>query len=416
MRTSGQLGMAVLAAGALVLSGCTTAAAHHDQQPAWSAAWSSAPQRPSAGFGPNWSEQGFSDQTLRQVVRLTNGGDQVRIRLSNHYGLGPLEVTGSTVAATDTGAAITATTLHPLTFAGTSKVTIPAGAELTSDPAPLHVTQLENVTVTLYLRATTGPATFHSQAWTDSYLATGDHLSDPAAAAFAAHTNSWYYLTDVEVAGPAPRRDTVVAFGDSITDGFASTPRADHRWPDQLADRLVHADRQRAVLDEGIGGNLMLNDSAWYGDRASTRFSHDVLDKPGVRSVILLEGVNDLGFSETDQPTYKPDPDVSAAQVITGYQNLITQAHNKGIRIIGATLLPFGGSDHYSARSATKRHAINEWIRTSGQFDAVVDFAAAVTDATNPEILAPAYDSGDHLHPNDAGYHAMAEAINIATL
>jgi len=408
-------GVALAVVCTVAVAGCTAGGTRSDG-PAWSASWSAAPQRPSIGFGPNWSEAGFSHQTLRQVVRLTSGGDDVRIRLSNRYGDGPLVITGASIGLAGTGAGIQPGSAHPLTFGTRETATIPPGGEITSDAAQLQVKPLESVTVTLYFDGTTGPATFHSQGWTDSYAAPGDHRVNIGGDAFTSHTESWYYLTDVEVGGRSARQDTVVAFGDSITDGFGSTLGTNNRWPDELADRLAGVNRQRAVLDEGIGGNLVLNDSAWYGDRAGIRFAHDVLDKPGVHSVIILEGVNDIGFSETNQPTYKPNPDVSAEQIIAGYQTLIQQAHARGIRVIGATLLPFGGSDHYSARSAAKRQAINAWIHTAGKFDAVVDFAAVVADPNNAEVLAPGYDSGDHLHPNDAGYRAMAQAIDPNSL
>ncbi|WP_067533835.1 SGNH/GDSL hydrolase family protein [Nocardia crassostreae] len=409
---------AVLAAFTLVAAAaCATEGEQATNGSAWSAAWSAAAQRPSAGFGPNWSEAGFSDQTVRQVVRVTNGGDSVRIKLSNRFGASPLEITGAAIAEAKEGAAVLPASVRALTFGDAASAVVPTGAEIASDAVELPVDALDSVAVTLYLKGTTGPATFHSQAWTDTYRAAGDHLSDTAATAFTERTNSWYYLTDIEVAGDTARRDTVVAFGDSITDGFGATPGANRRWPDALADRLTAANRQQAVLNLGIGGNLVLNDSAWYGERSAARFQRDVLDKPGVRTVILLAGVNDIGFSEAPgQPTYQPGPDVTAEQLIDGYRALIAQARAAGIRVVGATLLPLGGSDHYSARASAKWHAVNDWIRDSGEYDAVVDWAAALADPNNPEALAPAYDSGDHLHPNDAGYRLMAETIDLETL
>ncbi|MGO4426167.1 SGNH/GDSL hydrolase family protein, partial [Streptomyces sp. MCAF7] len=244
-------------------------------------------------------------------------------------------------------------------------------------------------------------STFHAQAYAKSYRAEGDHGADRTGAAFTAYTHSWYYLSDVELTGGgAGRRGSVVAFGDSITDGFGSASDANSRWPDRLAERLAAAGTPRPVLNSGIGGNLLLHDSPWYGDRAGARFRRDVLDKPGVRSVILLQGLNDIGFSEVDLPTYKPDPQVSAEQVIAGYRELIARAHARGVRVVGATILPFKGAEYHTARSEAKRAAINEWIRTSGEFDGVVDFAEVMASPSDPLALDPAYDSGDHKHPN----------------
>ncbi|MDX3227000.1 SGNH/GDSL hydrolase family protein [Streptomyces sp. ME19-01-6] len=382
----------------------------------WAAGWAAPVQRPSEGFEENWASTGFADQTVRQVVRVTGGGTAARIRLSNLYGTEPLRIAGATIARTASGASVEAGSLRRLTFGHRGAVTVPAGGEAASDAAPVRVAPFESLTVTLYFAEPTGPATFHAQAYAKSYRAEGDHGADRTGAAFTAGTHSWYYLSDVEVTGGTGRRGSVVAFGDSITDGFGSSYDANSRWPDLLAERLAAAGTPRPVLNSGIGGNLLLHDSPWYGDRAGARFRRDVLDKPGVRSVILLQGLNDIGFSEVDLPTYKPNPQVSAEQVIAGYRELIARAHARGIRVVGATILPFKGAEYHTARSEAKRAAINEWTRTSGEFDAVADFAEVMASPSDPLALDPAYDSGDHKHPNDAGYRRMAEAIDLDAL
>ncbi|MFI9152198.1 SGNH/GDSL hydrolase family protein [Streptomyces sp. NPDC053367] len=360
--------------------------------------WTASPQLPSEGFTPNWSREGFWRQSLRQVVRLSGGGERVRIRLSHAYGTSPVRV-----AAASAGRAGEPGSLRRLTFAGAAGAEIPARGELVSDPAELAVGAGESLAVTLYFDGATGPATFHAQAFTRSYRGEGDLTA--AADGFDAATESWYFLTAVET--DAGRRDAVALFGDSITDGFGSTPGADRRWSDALAARTG-----RPVLNAGIGGNLLLNDSAWYGEKGLNRLSRDVLAHPGVDTLVVLLGLNDIGFSETDeQPTYKPAPVVEAAELIAGHRELIRQARGAGLRVIGATLLPFGGSDHWGEHAAKVSHELNEWIRGSGEYDAVVDLDRALADPQDPGRLRPAYDSGDHLHPNDAGYAVMAEAV-----
>ncbi|MFF8842610.1 SGNH/GDSL hydrolase family protein [Streptomyces sp. NPDC015127] len=371
----------------------------------WTAAWTASPQTPSTGFTPNWSQQGFSGQTVRQVVRPTAAGERLRIRLSNAYGTSPLRLTGATVARTTRGAAVDEASIRHVTFDGRPDATVPARAELRSDPVGLATDALAPLTVTLHFAGTTGPATFHAQAWTDSHLADGDHLADGPGDAFTEVTQSWYYLTGVEVT--ASRDDGIVLFGDSVTDGFGSTPGADRRWSDALTELTG-----RPVLNAGIGGNLVLNDSHWYGERATARFGRDALDQPGVSTVVVLHGLNDIGFSEAPhEPTYKPSPLVTTAELTAGYETLIRAAHERGLRVVGATLLPLGGSDHWGPHAARVSDEVNDWIRSSGAFDAVVDLDRALADPADPDRLHPAYDHGDRLHPNDKGYEVMAAAL-----
>ncbi|ELS55968.1 SGNH/GDSL hydrolase family protein [Streptomyces viridochromogenes] len=374
----------------------------------FTAAWTAAPQQPSEGFTPNWSREGFWRRSLRQVVRLSAGGGRVRVRLSHAYGTSPVRVAAASVGRTAVGAAVRPRSLTRLTFGGSGAADIPPHGELVSDDVRLAVAAGDSVTVTLHFDATTGPATFHAQAFTTSYRGEGDLSADTGGAGFDAATQSWYFLSAVEV--DAGRADAVALFGDSITDGFGSTPGANRRWSDALAERTG-----RPVLNAGIGGNLLLNDSAWYGEKGVHRLRRDVLDQPGVDTLVVLLGLNDIGFSETDeQPTYQPAPVVEAAELIAGHRALIRQGRAAGLRVIGCTLLPFGGSDHWGEHAAKVSHELNEWIRRSGEYDAAVDLNRALADPADPDRLRPSYDFGDHLHPNDAGYEVMAQALSMA--
>ncbi|GGX39353.1 SGNH/GDSL hydrolase family protein [Streptomyces fructofermentans] len=364
-------------------------------------AWTASPQLPATGFTPNWSQEGFWRQSLRQVVRLGAGGEGLRVRLSNAYGLSELRVAGATVARTARGAAVEPGSLRRLTFGGEPHAVVPARGELLGDPVGLAPAAGDRVTVTLHLDRATGPATFHAQAFATSYRGPGDLLTDPAGEGFDETTESWYFLAGVDVL--AGRTDAVALFGDSVTDGFGSTPGADRRWSDALADRTG-----RPVLNAGIGGNLLLNDSAWYGERGVHRLERDVLAHAGVGDLVVLHGLNDIGFAETDeQPTYKPAPVVEADELIAGHREVIRRARAAGLRVVGATLPPFGGSDHWGEHARRVSRELNDWIRAAGEYDAVADLNRAL--AGPGEALHPAYDFGDHLHPNDAGYEVMAE-------
>jgi len=415
-----------------------------NQERRWTAAWTTSPQRPGAGFTPNWSEAGFAGQTIRQVVRLGIGGDALRIRLSNRYGAGPLRVTGMTVATTIGGgagdggagsAAVKPDTPRELAVNGATAFTVPAGADLATDAVPFVADALDSVTVTAYLAEPSGPATYHAQALATTYRAAGDQRGDAEGTAFTETSQSWYYLCGVDVRGASVRgvdaaggsgnaggRATsggvggaIVVLGDSLTDGTGSTPDTDHRFPDLLARRLVAAGRPRAVLNQGIGGNRVTVDSAWLGERATARFHRDALSQPGVSTVVIFAGINDIGISEVARdspfPVLAPYTKVSAAEVVAGYRDMIRRARAAGLRTVGVTLLPMRGSAFSTPTSEAKRTAINDWVRGSGEYDAVIDLALAMGD-----VLDPAHDSGDHLHPSDAGYQAMADAVDLALL
>ncbi|MFI5695948.1 SGNH/GDSL hydrolase family protein [Kribbella sp. NPDC051586] len=376
--------------------------------PAWRAAWMTAMQQPNTN--QNWSQQGFAAQSVRQVVRLSSGGSEVRIRITNQYGVRPLELTGATVAKAAKGAAVVPGSVQPVRFGGAESVSIPTGGQVAGDAITLPgLSSGTQLAVTLYFADATGPATFHEFGATGaSYRAAGDQRRDTSGTAYREASSSWYFLAGVDV-NPADG-GSVVAFGDSITNGYTAAPGS--RYPDLLAARLG-----RPVLNAGLGGNRLLANSACYGENGLTRFHRDVLDQPGTKTALVLIGVNDLGYPELPPTSCTtPNPAITPAQLVAGYRALIRDAHARGIRIVGVTLTPFRGASVYTAHSAQIRTAVNTWITTSGEFDAVADFAKALADRADPTRLAPQYDSGDHLHPNEAGYRVMADAVDLKTL
>jgi lysophospholipase L1-like esterase len=403
--------MVVLLLAAAVAVGVASRPAVAARAGNWVTSWSASPQQAAPGTR---AAVGFHDQTIREIVFTTVGGDPIRLEMTNAFGASPLLIGRVTVAATALGAAAVPGTIHRVTFGGRPSVRIPAGGQVRSDPVNMQVFPLEDLTVSVYLPGRTGPATLHSAAQQVNWVsAAGDHTAEPGSGAFAAHTASSYYLSGLQVRSSAAA-GTVVAFGDSITDGVQSTVDANARWPNDLARRLyARGGRTLAVADAGIGGNRVLAGSRVYGVSAEARFARDALDQVGVRDVILLEGINDIGFSAG--PAH-PHGVISAARIIAGYERLIAQAHARHIRIFGATLLPFQGAGYYSAEGEAAREAVNTWIRTSGAFDGVIDFDQVMRDPADPLRLNPGYDSGDHLHPNDAGYQAMADAVSLDML
>jgi lysophospholipase L1-like esterase len=385
--------------------------------PGWVGTWAGSPQAPTPLL-PNPANAGFSNQTVRNIVFTSVGGNEFRIRLSNTFGTRALQVGRASVGVVLTGARLVPGTTHAVTFGGHASVTVPVGAEAVSDPVPLKVSPLETLAVSLYLPVATGRATYHFTAQQTGYVASGNKASSTSGAAYTTTDPSWYFLDGLLVHN-AQSPGTVVAFGDSITDGFQSQTGANARWPNFLSRRLDAAlgPKAPAVEDEGISGNRVLHNSACFGVNALARFQRDVLSQPGVKDVIVLEGINDIGFSQTPNTGCSvPNTNVTAAQIEAGYQQLINMAHARGLKIFGATLTPFKGAAYWSPAGEAKREAVNNWIRTSHAFDGVIDFAKAVQDRFNPLYINPAYNSGDNLHPNDAGYQAMGNAINLALL
>lgn len=381
-----------------------------DDDQHWVASWAAAP----VGAG-----EALSPVTIRQVVRTSLGGAAVRVRLSNLFGSQPLTIGPVRLARHADGVAIQAGTDRAVTFTGLPQVTLPPGGSVLSDAVALPVKALERLSISLYLPQGATAPTVHQVGNQTVYLARGDLTSQSRFEPEGEPDDTRYLLTDLEVATPAGARAFIV-LGDSITDGVGSSENADARWPDRLAERLQREPMLAsvAVVNAGIAGNRILNDGVapYRGPSSLSRLQRDVLDRPGVRWMLLLQGGNDISASDRLEA---PDQKVSAAQIIEGMQQIIARARAHGVQVWGATLLPRGGTTFPappSAEAIAKREAINAWIRESGAFDVVVDFDRVMRDPAQPDRLRPEYDSGDHLHPNDAGYQAMADAIDLARL
>jgi lysophospholipase L1-like esterase len=383
----------------------------------WRVTWTASPQPLWRGDFPlptNVPER-FWQQTLRQRMRVAVGGRRVRVVLSNEYGAQPLLIGAAHLARAAQQSQIVAGSDRVLTFGGQRAATIAPGAVLLSDPLELDVAALDTLAVSLYLPQPTPPATFHWDARQTAYVGAGDQSAATILKADST-LQARVFVRDIVVDAEAGTR-TVVAFGDSITDGNASTPDADHRWPDFLAARLA-ADNI-AVLNAGISGARLLHDR--MGVNALARFDRDVLAQPGLTTVIVLMGINDIAWPGH---VFAPDEAAPTADaLIAAYRQLIARAQLRGVRIVGATLTPFEGAlqdtplaGYYRADREPIRQAVNRWIRDSGEFDAVVDFDALLRDPRHPARMLPAYDSGDHLHPGDAGYRAMADALDAQRL
>ena len=344
----------------------------------------------------------FDNQSVRMIVHTSLGGSAFRVKLTNLCGTTPLSIGAASVGIQDTGASVQPETARSLTFDGQSAVAIPAGAAVTSDPVELALPALSNVTITLYLPDQTVPTTSHPQAATGYVSAAGDFTQSTDATAYRTAILQWVFLDSVEVRAQSDAR-SIVAFGDSIIDGAGSTYDKNTRWPDFLASRLVGAGKPFGVLNQGINGNKVLQ--SLLGDSALVRFDRDVAQQAGVKYVILLEGINDIGL----------DPVATADQVIAGYQQLIARAHAAGLTIYGGTLTPAKDNPYmfYAPYDESKRQAINQFIRESGAFDAVIDFAAAGSDPSDPVHWKPGL-SNDALHPNDAGAQVLADAIDLS--
>lgn len=354
--------------------------------------------------------------TVRQVVRLSIGGDRLRVRVSNVFGTEPLKLHGVHVArSAGLGTAgIVKGTDRALTFSGRSELFVPAGAELVSDPIALTAPALGHLAISLRFAEAPPRPTGHPGSRTTSFLLAGNHLSAADLPGASRHVG-WFQIAGVDVEAAA-NAGAVVILGDSITDGYGVPTDTDQRWPDRLAERLqaAPATQRLAVINQGIGGNRILRDG--LGPNALARFERDVLAQPGVTHMILLEGVNDLGTLTRDAPVSEAEHRVEAARIIATYAQMVARARERGIRAIGATILPYGRSEYYhpDRLNEADRQAINAWIREPGNFDAVIDFDALTRDRARPDQMRADVDSGDGLHPSMAGYRAMGDAVDLA--
>lgn len=348
----------------------------------------------------------LADQTVRNIVHTSVGGSGLRISLSNAFGSVPVTFDSVWVGRAGEGAAVKDGTNRRLTFGGSTAVTVPVGAEVLSDPVPGDVPAESTLAVSIHVVGDAGTVSGHKLAHQRNFVsAPGDHAADEGADAFTTPTTSYAWVESA-VVETAEQVDTVVALGDSITDGDKSTVSANRRWPNYLARRVLELPepRQLGIMNAGISGNRVLADGP--GVSAQARFDRDVLAQPDVETVVLMEGVNDLRW---DFAT-KPD------DLINAYRQLAARAHASGVCIVGGTITPWEGGSRWSPEREAIRVQVNEWIRSSTEFDAVVDFDAAIRDPQRPTRMLPAYDSGDHLHPGDAGYEAMANAVDLTTL
>ncbi|MET7813292.1 SGNH/GDSL hydrolase family protein [Streptomyces sp. NPDC005395] len=379
----------------------------------WVGAWATAP----AAAEPGTETTGMAGRSVRNVVHTSVGGTSARITLSNLYGQSPLTVTHASIALAagpDTAAAV-GDTMRRLTFGGSARVIIPAGGRVMSDVARIAIPYGANVLVTTYSPLPSGPVTYHPMARQTSYLADGDRTADVTGVAYTTPTPYWRYLTALDVLSHEAD-GTVVAFGDSITDGLGADVDANHRWTDVLAERLHDAagdgrDTPRySVVNEGISGNRLLTGRTGRpADNPSglSRFERDVLDRTGVKVVVVLLGVNDILHS----------PELADRDgILTGLRTLVDRAHDRGLRVVGGTILPFGGYGGHTEARETMRQQINEEIRSGRVFDAVVDFDKALRDPYDPRRMRSDYDSGDHLHPGDKGYARMGQVLDLDVL
>ncbi|HVT97149.1 MAG TPA: SGNH/GDSL hydrolase family protein [Acidobacteriaceae bacterium] len=396
-------------AGALLSAGGQAQRATKPASPVhWVGTWATSPFD-----GDPWHTiPTLVDSTLREIVHTSIPGTALRVRFTNEFGKEPLRIDAANVALSAGESAIQPASMHTLTFGGQASIVIPPGAEAVSDAVPMTTPAFANLAISLFLPLQQiSDVSVHSGAGQTNYILAGSNAVSAATLTGAATVPSWYFVKGVDVEPVTPHAAAIVAFGDSITDGAASLDNENHRWPDFLAVRLHNnpATANLAVLNEGIGGNCILIHCV--APNALARFDRDVLSQAGVRYVIVLEGINDIGaLHDPNRPNYK----LTAEDLEQGLSQIVARAHEHGIKVFGATLTPYQGAGYFTDQGEQIREAVNQWILTSGVFDGTIDFDKTTRDPASPLTFAAAYDSGDHLHPKDAGYDAMANAIDLS--
>lgn len=376
----------------------------------WVTTWSASPSSLPPGLLPAEAIiDAYTNQTLRLVVHTSIGGDMVRVRISNTHGNKRLHIGAATIALQAEGSAVVPGSLAALTFGGESSVIVARGALVFSDPIPFNVPQLSNLSVSLFLPEASGTVTTHLAAAQTNYVSGPGNLAASAAMPNVEEIAVWNYLTAVDVR-TREAISAIVTLGDSITDGVGSNPDLNNRWPNYLARRLLNDDNAPdfAVVNAGLSGNRVLQEnSPRFGENLQLRFERDVLALSGVTHIVLMEGINDIGMGGMF-----PGEHVSADEIIAGYKQIIARAHARDIKIIGATLTPFEGAAYFTEEGEVKRQSVNAWIRTSGEFDGIIDFEIPARDPSHITRLIPSY-TADNLHPNDDGYKAMADVIDL---
>jgi lysophospholipase L1-like esterase len=383
-----------------------SALAQDHSDPRWVTSWATSP---STLPGSDDDGSDLQDQTVRLIVHTSIGGDSMRLRLSNYHGTGPVEIGAVSVALHNEESTVIDSSAEQVLFAGMGETTIARGATVLSDPLDFTVPELSNLAVSIYLPGDSGFLTAHALSNQNNYVSTAGNFTASTEMAVDSETPAWYLLTAIDVIAD----EAVSAFatvGDSITDGWGSTASTNNRWPNHFARRLYAAmpNNKFAIVNAGISGNrVTTEESPMFGQNLQARFERDVLALSDVTHMVLMEGINDIGMSARAE-----DP-VSAQQVIAGYRQIITRAHANGIKIFGATLTPYEGAAYYTAGGEMTRQQVNDFIRNSGEFDGVIDFEKAVQDPENPARILPSF-TEDNLHPNDEGYKAMAEIIDLS--